>query len=209
MQLLMAHFAVRIEAPVCALEAWERVLDLQRQEEIIPFTTVRRSPPPGKDAPAEDAPTGDTLTGDVPLGVVLVGEAPVGGMPAGDAPAADDAGDHPGPSGARNLQVGTRFFGRTALGPVGFDDPMVVEVLRAPSLGVPGFARIRKEGSVVRGWIDLVVADEPAGPSEPRSRVTWSQVISVRWVPRWLDPLVAIVARAAYGLALRRLVQGD
>jgi hypothetical protein len=87
---------------------------------------------------------------------------------------------------------------------------MVVEVLRAPSLGVPGFARIRKEGNVVRGWIDLVVSDQPgSSPEQPRSRVTWSQVLSVRWAPRWLDPLVATVARAAYGWALRRLLQGD
>ena len=110
-------------------------------------------------------------------------------------------GDDP-PSGG-GLRVGTRFVGRTALGPIGFDDPMVVETLRRPRGDVPGFARIRKEGRVIGGWIDLTVASKGPGSS----RVQWSQAIAVRGVPRVLDPIVSVVARAAYGWAIRRLLQ--
>ena len=35
-------------------------------------------------------------------------------------------------------RMGQRFVARTALGPLGFDDVMVVELLRRPSGGVPG-----------------------------------------------------------------------
>lgn len=154
----MARFTVRVQVPIPAEEAWERVLDLRAQEAIIPFTTVRRVSVPGEDPPSENG-----------------------------------------------LRVGTRFVGRTALGPVGFDDPMVVETLRPPGGDVPGFARIRKEGRVIGGWIDLAVASEGPGSS----RVQWSQGIAVRGVPRVLDPLVYVVARAAYGWAIRRLLQRD
>ena len=39
------------------------------------------------------------------------------------------------------------------------------------------------------------------------STVDWSQQISVRWVPRVADPVVARVARTAYGRALVKLLQ--
>jgi carbon monoxide dehydrogenase subunit G len=109
------------------------------------------------------------------------------------------------PPSEGGLRVGTRFVGRTALGPVGFDDPMVVETLRPPGGDAPGFARIRKEGRVIGGWIDLTVAREAPGSS----RVQWAQEISVRGVPRVLGPIVSVVARAAYGWAIRRLLQRD
>ncbi|MGN6754041.1 MAG: hypothetical protein ACTHJJ_15970, partial [Intrasporangium sp.] len=134
----MAHIAVRLRAPVAARVAWERILDLQAQEEVIPFTTVRRSPSPAQDPAVPGAGGGSTGTRAA--------------------------------STVPELRVGTRFVGRTAWGPVWFDDPMVVEALRPPTDERPGFARIRKEGTVVRGWIDHTVTGE--GPAS--SRVLWS-----------------------------------
>ncbi len=118
-------------------------------------------------------------------------------------------GSLPDPWAGHQLGAGSRFVARTAWGPVRFDDPMVVEIWRPPRAGQPGFARIRKEGKVIRGWIDIVVAPVRTRPARPQvtwSRVMWSQVISVNGVPRLLDPLVTLVARAAYGWALRRLI---
>jgi hypothetical protein len=174
----MAHFTVRRRAPVAARVAWERVLDLHAQEQVIPFTTVRRSPAAAADATSPSS-----------------ADAAIGGSGPGGRAAATDG----------ELRVGTRFVGRTACGPVGFDDPMVVEALRRPTDELPGFARIRKEGTAIRGWIYLTVTAE--GPAS--SQVVWSQVISVRGVPRALDPLVAAVARAAYGWAVGRLLERE
>ncbi|MEW1951998.1 SRPBCC family protein [Terrabacter sp. NPDC080008] len=102
---------------------------------------------------------------------------------------------------ADGLVPGSRFVARTAVGPVGFDDVMVVEAITQPGAEHPGTAWIQKEGKVVRGSIDLRVS--PAGSG---STVDWSQEIGVRGVPRLLDPLVGRVAQLAYGTALRRLL---
>ncbi|MFM6851598.1 MAG: SRPBCC family protein [Terrabacter sp.] len=104
---------------------------------------------------------------------------------------------------ADGLQAGSRFVARTAIGPLGFDDRMVVDQIAAPVDGSAGSARIRKEGNVVRGQIDVAVLPTPAG-----SRVQWEQAIRVRPVPALLDPVVALVARLAYGTTIRRLLRG-
>ncbi|GAA2740542.1 SRPBCC family protein [Terrabacter aerolatus] len=102
---------------------------------------------------------------------------------------------------AADLVDGSRFVARTAVGPIGFDDVMVVDSIVAPTTTSAGHARIRKEGKVVRGSIDLVVTPTAAGSS-----VRWTQQIGVRGVPAILDPLVSRVAGAAYGSTLRRLL---
>ena len=103
---------------------------------------------------------------------------------------------------AAALVPGSRFVGRTALGPVGFDDIMVVDSIDQPTDTSGGRARIHKEGKLIRGTIDLRVT-----PHGPTSTVDWSQQISVRWVPRVADPVVARVARTAYRKALGQLLQ--
>lgn len=102
---------------------------------------------------------------------------------------------------ASGLVAGSRFVARTGVGPVGFDDVMVVDSIVPPTPTTAGSARIRKEGKVVRGVIELVVTPTDAG-----SRVRWTQHIGVRGVPAVLDPVVSRIARAAYGSTLRRLL---
>lgn len=102
---------------------------------------------------------------------------------------------------ARDLVDGSRFVARTGLGPIGFDDVMVVDSVVAPTTTTAGRARIHKEGKVVRGAIDLVVT-----PTGTGSSVRWTQQIGVRGVPAALDPVVSRIARAAYGSTLRRLL---
>jgi hypothetical protein len=102
---------------------------------------------------------------------------------------------------AAGLAPGSRFVARTAVGPIGFDDRMVVDEITQPLDGSGGWARIRKEGKVIRGLIELSVT-----PSGDGSLVEWSQDIFVAGVPGLLDPVVAGVARAAYGMTLRKLL---
>ena len=102
---------------------------------------------------------------------------------------------------ASDLVDGSLFVARTSLGPVGFDDVMVVDSIVPPTGQTAGSARIRKEGKVVRGFIELVVT-----PTEAGSSVRWRQHIGVRGVPAILAPVVSWIARAAYGSTLRRLL---
>lgn len=148
----MALFTIRLESPLPAPEAWERILDVHAHGEVVPFTTMR----------------GDAMY-------------------------------------AAELVPGSRFVARTGLGPLGFDDPMVVDEVSPPADDEPGVARIRKEGGVIRGWIELTVTPRSHGGS----LVEWVQQISVRGVPRAAGPVTAAVARAAYGQALRRLLDRD
>lgn len=139
----MGHFVVRLQPPLPAAEAFDRLLDLDAHSALVPLTTVR----------------------------------------------------HEGPLG-----VGQRFVGRTHLGPVGFDDVMVIEEHRRPEPGVPGRCRIRKTGRWVLGTIDLTVED--ADPAI----VVWTQDIRIRWISQVADPVVTAVARIAYRTMLRRLL---
>lgn len=102
---------------------------------------------------------------------------------------------------ADELGPGSSFVARTGLGPMGFDDRMVVDEVTPPVDREPGLARIRKEGRVVRGSIELRVTPLAAG-----SVVDWRQEIEVWGVPRALGWFTARVGRAAYGMALRRFL---
>ncbi|MDV3222157.1 SRPBCC family protein [Intrasporangium sp.] len=102
---------------------------------------------------------------------------------------------------ADELGPGSCFVARTGLGPLGFDDRMVVDEITPPGDQEAGLARIRKEGRVVRGSIELRVTPLGAG-----SVVDWRQEIEVWGVPRALGWFTARAGRAAYGLALRRFL---
>ena len=105
---------------------------------------------------------------------------------------------------AAGLRPGSTFVARTGVGPIGFVDPMVVTDVRAPADDSAGLARIQKRGRVIRGSIELRVMPQPAG-----SRLEWDQEISVRGVPRALGWVTATVRKAAYGMALRRVLAHD
>ncbi|HET8987463.1 MAG TPA: SRPBCC family protein [Humibacillus sp.] len=105
---------------------------------------------------------------------------------------------------AAALVSGSRFVARTALGPVGFDDVMVVDSIEQPTDGSGAWARIHKEGKLIHGTIDVTVTPRGSG-----STVDWAQQIRVRGVPSVADPMVARVARTAYGRALAELLRRD
>jgi hypothetical protein len=106
---------------------------------------------------------------------------------------------------AAELVPGSRFVARTGVGPLAVDDAMVVDEITEPTDETAGLARIRKEGSVVHGWIELTVTPRDHGGSV----VQWVQQISVAGVPGLAGPVTAAVAKAAYGQSLRRLLELD
>lgn len=100
-------------------------------------------------------------------------------------------------------RTGQQFVARTQLGPIGFDDPMVVDVLRPPAGDQPGLVQITKHGRIISGTVSWTVA-----PTDTGSEVVWTQHLDIPWLPRALDPLVGAIGRRAYGMGLRRLVGG-
>ena len=103
-----------------------------------------------------------------------------------------------------SARVGQRFVARTGWGRLGFDDPMAVEVLRPPAGDQPGVVAITKQGRVVGGTVGWTVAGTAGG-----SEVVWTQHLVIGWLPRFLDPLVGVLGRIAYGAGLRRLLGAE
>ena len=103
---------------------------------------------------------------------------------------------------AADLAPGSTFVARTALGPVGFDDPMTIVDVLAPTTTSAGRAEITKTGRVVHGRVHLTVS-----PTEAGSEVLWRQTIRVTGVPPLADPVVSRIARAAYSRTLRALLR--
>lgn len=103
--------------------------------------------------------------------------------------------------------LGQRFVGRTALGPVGFDDPMEVTAWRPPAGDAEGdeagTCTVVKQGRVVLGWAALTVTPRSGG----RCDVEWLEDVEVP--PRALTsvaaPLVAAGGRFAFGRMVRGL----
>ncbi|MGW1885974.1 SRPBCC family protein [Streptomyces sp. NPDC001970] len=101
-----------------------------------------------------------------------------------------------GPTG-----VGSRFSARTGAGPVGFDDPMEVVRWEPPEAGRPGHCRLEKRGRTVLGWAEIEVRAAPGG-----TRVTWTEELGVRGLPRVAGPLLARAARQVFGRAVDGLL---
>ena len=96
--------------------------------------------------------------------------------------------------------VGTRFVGRSHLGPIGFDDPMTVTEFLPPSDEQGGLCQIRKTGRVVLGTAGFTV--QPDGPST--STVTWWEDITVapERLTRYAEPLIARAGTMSFAKVL-------
>lgn len=95
---------------------------------------------------------------------------------------------------------GTRFTGRTALGPVGFDDPMTVTDWQPPADDRPGRCRVVKRGRWLTGWAEIQVQPEATG-----CRLSWHEDVRPRWTPRAADPAVVLAGRLLFDRTLRRI----
>jgi len=98
---------------------------------------------------------------------------------------------------------GTVFVARSGLGPLSFDDPMEVTAWQPPTADAPGRCRLEKRGRVVLGRARIEVRPRPDG----RTHVLWHEELSVRFVPSFLDPLLAATARSVFGRAADRLLR--
>jgi hypothetical protein len=85
--------------------------------------------------------------------------------------------------------VGTRFTGRTQLGPLGFDDPMEVLEWERPGEKGDGHCYLVKQGNVVHGDASIDVRPgDGAG-----SVIHWRETATVG--PRWLSAVVGLGIR--------------
>ena len=98
------------------------------------------------------------------------------------------------------LGPGTRFVARTAVGRLGFDDPMVVESIERRR----GWHRIRlrKKGRAIRGVIVL----EAVTGGDGRSVLAWRQDVRLPWWPTSLHWLAVPILRVGYRRILRALL---
>jgi carbon monoxide dehydrogenase subunit G len=93
------------------------------------------------------------------------------------------------------LGPGARFSGRTAVGPLGFDDDMVVRTWDPPRRAV-----VDKVGRVVTG--SIVATLEPVADG---TLLRWRQTYGAARVPGRVAALTLPAVRAAYRSALRRI----
>jgi hypothetical protein len=98
--------------------------------------------------------------------------------------------------------LGTRFTGRTALGPIGFDDPMTVTVWQPPDDDKAGRCRVVKRGRWLAGWAEIEVR-----PADGGSRLSWLEDVRPRWTPRLADPVISRVGKLLFDRTLRRLAR--
>ena len=98
--------------------------------------------------------------------------------------------------------VGTVFNARTAVGPLGFDDPMEIVEWQPPSGDSPGRCRVEKRGTVMHGWAELAVQPTGAG-----SRATWTGAITPARLPAFTDPVSRLASTLLFGRLLRRLLE--
>lgn len=89
------------------------------------------------------------------------------------------------------------FVARTAIGPLGFDDAMVVAFAEPPTGTSPGIARLVKTGPVIRGWSAITVT-----PLTEGSEVRWYEEARLRGTG---GPVVALASRAWAPVAARLL----
>jgi hypothetical protein len=105
----------------------------------------------------------------------------------------------PGPT-----REGTVVVARSGIGPLSFDDPMVITVWQPPGDDTPGRCRMEKRGRVVTGWAEIEVRPGPGG----RARVLWREELGVRWLPGVFDGVLRGAARYTFGRAVNRLLRG-
>ncbi|GAA2252244.1 hypothetical protein GCM10010232_45660 [Streptomyces amakusaensis] len=100
------------------------------------------------------------------------------------------------------VRAGTVLVMRSAVGRIGFDDPMEIVRWEPPGRDRAGHCRLEKRGALITGWAEIEVL-----PRGPGSVVVWSEELRVRPLPRPLDPLVARVGRRVFGRALDGLLR--
>ena len=98
------------------------------------------------------------------------------------------------------MRQGLRFVGETSLGPICMNDSMLVVRADAPTDDHPGRLEVEKFGPVA-GLVEASVEQVATG-----TVVLWKQSLRPAWLPKFLRPAGAMVAKAAYGVGLRQII---
>lgn len=88
------------------------------------------------------------------------------------------------------------FIARTAIGPIGFDDPMTITAWEPPHR-----LRIEKTGKVLAGWAEIEVV--PAGPG---SAIMWREEIRPAFLPVFVSQAAAVPTKLATEAMIRALL---
>ena len=101
--------------------------------------------------------------------------------------------------------LGEAFTGRSGIGPLAFDDPMVVTRWEPPTETRAGTAGLDHVGRVVLGTAEVQVVPQPGG----RCRLRWTEDIALldRRLSRPLVPLIALGGRLAFGRTLAAIAR--
>ncbi|HET8615623.1 MAG TPA: SRPBCC family protein [Actinomycetales bacterium] len=105
----------------------------------------------------------------------------------------------------RSEGEGSGLVARTGIGPLAYSDRMTVTSWRAPDARAAGRCRLRKDGRLVTGEVELTVV--PVAPR--RSRVTWQEradVIGVHALPGGAV-VERVVGHVVFARVLRRLAR--
>lgn len=97
--------------------------------------------------------------------------------------------------------LGTRFVGRTRIGPFRLDDPMEVVGWRPPGADGRGHVKVVKQGSTLAGDAEIDVASAPGGGTVVRWRETI--LVGPAWLARLAGPLVRVGGHVVFGWVLR------
>lgn len=101
---------------------------------------------------------------------------------------------------ASHMHEGLEFVGLTQIGPVKFADRMTVRLAQPPADRSPGSLKVSKFGPVA-GEVEATVEQQGSDVL-----IIWRQSLRPAWLPRWLRPAGAVVAKAGYGIGLRKLL---
>ncbi|MDO5727197.1 MAG: hypothetical protein Q4Q03_04675 [Bowdeniella nasicola] len=96
----------------------------------------------------------------------------------------------------QELGPGVRFIARTGIGPLHFDDRMVVRQWEEPSRAV-----IAKVGSYLRALITIELDD-----NNGVTRVCWKQRYRIVYMPACISHMINPVIRHAYRRALDKIL---
>jgi hypothetical protein len=106
-------------------------------------------------------------------------------------------------TGLIRSDVGATFVGRTALGPLHFDDPMEVTEWRPPDGAEPGVCRVVKRGKVITGWAELTVSPDGDGAT-----VLWREDAGFRAAGNLLNWPNRIAGRRMFAKLVDGLLDG-
>ncbi len=100
--------------------------------------------------------------------------------------------------------VGTRFRGRTRVGPIQFDDPMEVTIWEPPVDGRRGSCKVQKFGPWILGTAEIDVGS--SGADANRTTVTWKETVRLRGVPPVLNPVVRAMGGILFRMTMRKAI---